>query len=218
MGFTAKVYHYPGKWNFGTNLNQWAIVTWDWNGDGKTDFMRISPTYTHPFISKGDGTFTAKVYHYPGKWNFGTNLNQWAIVTGDWNGDGKTDFMRIRPTYTHPFISKGDGTITAKVYHYPKGWNFGTSFSLWSITVGDFNGDGKTDFMRVSPTYTHAFISKGDGTFTAKMYHYPKGWNFGKNLNQWAIVVGDWDGDGKKASWQGAQYWSQGQASTQALE
>merc|ERR1719160_70240 len=88
--------------------------TGDWNGDGKTDFFRISPTYAHPFLSNGDGTFTAKTARYPRGWNFGTNLNHWAIKTGDWNGDGKTDFIRISPTYAHPFLSKGDGTFAAR--------------------------------------------------------------------------------------------------------
>merc|ERR1711871_1745258 len=122
------------------------------SGKSKSDFMRISPTYTHPFISNGDGTFTTKTYHYPHGWNFGTNLNVYAIVTGDWNGDGKTDFMRVAPTLSYTFISTGDGTFTTKTYHYPHGWNFGTNLHVYAIVTGDWNGDGKTDFMRIHGT------------------------------------------------------------------
>merc|ERR1712139_444606 len=140
--------------------NVWSTVVGDWNGDGKTDFMRVGPTYAHPFISLGNGQFRAHHAKYPKGWNFGNNPSTWQTVVGDWNGDGKTDFMRISPTYAHPFISKGNGQFTAHTTSYPKGWNFGTNLAHWQTVVGDWNGDGKTDLLRISPTYAHPFISK----------------------------------------------------------
>merc|ERR1712159_638638 len=195
--FTAHHTHYPRGWNFGTNLNHWSTIVGDWNGDGKTDFMRIAPTYAHAMMSRGNGQFTAHHTHYPRGWNFGTNLNHWSTIVGDWNGDGKTDFMRLSPTYAHAMMSRGNGQFTAHHTRYPRGWNFGTNHAHWSTIVGDWNGDGKTDFMRISPTYAHAFMSQGDGTFKAGTAKYPGGWNFGTNLKQWATAVGDWNGDGK---------------------
>ena len=192
--FSPETFQYPHGWNFGTDLNHWAIVTGDWNGDGKTDFMRISAKYCHPYISKGDGTFETKTYHYPHNWNFGTNMNYWAIVTGDWNGDGKTDFMRIGPHATHPFLSKGNGSFTGHYYTYPDEWNFGSNLNHWAIVTGDWNGDGKTDFMRISTAHARPFLSKGDGTFLAGTYDYPADWTFGSKINAVSTVKGDWNG------------------------
>src|SRR4030095_4926467 len=44
---------------------------------------------------------------YPGGWNFGTDLTVWQTITGDFNGDGLTDFARIHPTYLHDFFAAG---------------------------------------------------------------------------------------------------------------
>jgi hypothetical protein len=88
-------------------------------------------------------------------------------------------------------ISQGNGQFTAHHTRYPKGWNFGTNHAHWSTIVGDWNGDGKTDFMRLSPTYAHAFISNGNGQFTAHHTRYPKGWNFGTNHAHWQTIVGN---------------------------
>merc|ERR1711981_1323914 len=128
-------------------------------GGGKVDFMRIAPTYAHPFISTGNGQFKAVHAKYPRGWNFGTNLAHWQTVVGDWNGDKRTDFMRIAATYAHAMMSRGNGQFTAHHTKYPRGWNFGTNLAHWQTVVGDWNGDGKTDFMRIAPTYAHAMMS-----------------------------------------------------------
>src|SRR5678815_1723433 len=56
--------------------------------------------------SNGGGAFTTPVYSYPG-WDFGANPSYWQRITGDFNGDGKTDFARLGPTYAHVFLSAG---------------------------------------------------------------------------------------------------------------
>jgi hypothetical protein len=134
------------------------------------------------YLSNGDGTFTHKgsVTPYP----------QWRNATsGDFNGDGKADFL-INTTTSgagwYVYLSNGDGTFTHKgsVTPYPQ-WH--------SATPGDFNGDGKTDFL-INTTTSGAgwfvYLSNGDGTFTHKgsVTPYP----------QWRNATsGDFNGDGK---------------------
>jgi hypothetical protein len=170
------VYVYPSTWNFGkANEGTWGTITGDFNGDGQTDFARIGPTYAHFFLSKGNGTFDTPVYTYPPTWNFGPASGAWGIISGDFNGDGKTDFARLGPTYAHFFVSKGDGTFDTPVYTYPATWNFGpANGGYWGTITGDFNGDGKTDFAQLGPTYAHCFLSRGDGTFDTPVYTYPE--------------------------------------------
>ncbi len=191
--FLNPVQHYPAGWDFG-NPSSWTTIVGDFDGDGKTDYARLGATYAHIFLSKGDGTFSAPVQHYPPGWDFG-QPSAWDAIVGDFDGDGKTDYARLGATYAHIFLSQGDGTFSEPVQHYPPGWDFGFS-SAWEATVGDFNGDGKTDYARLGGTYTHLFMSNGDGTFSNPIQHYPPGWDFG-NPSHWKTIVGRLNADQK---------------------
>jgi len=92
---------------------------------------------------EGENTFSNPIQQYPTPWNFGFS-SAWETITGDFNGDGKTDYARLGATYAHLFISNGDGTFSNPIQQYPSGWNFGNP-SSWKTITGDFNGDGKTD-------------------------------------------------------------------------
>jgi hypothetical protein len=114
---------------------------------------------------------------------------------GDFNGDGKTDYGRLGGTYSHFFLSYGDGNFSAPVHTYPAGWDFGNP-GPWETIVGDFDGDGSTDYGRLGATYTHLFYAEGGGEFSALVHYYPPGWNFGFDA-AWPAIVGDWSGDGR---------------------
>ena len=190
--FLNLVHQYPSGWDFGFS-SPWKTITGDFNGDGKTDYARLGGTYGHFFISNGDGTFSNPIHQYPSGWDFGFGP-EWKVITGDFNGDGMTDYARLGGTYRHFFISNGDGTFSNPVHHYPAGWDFGFS-SPWKTITGDFNGDGRTDYARLGGTYGHFFISNGDGTFATPVHQYPSGWDFGFGP-EWKVITGDFNGDG----------------------
>ena len=191
--FSNPIQYYPSGWDFG-NPSNWEPITGDFNGDGKTDYARLGGTYTHLFFSNGDGTFTNPIQYYPSGWDFGFP-SKWKTITGDFNGDGKTDYARLGGTYAHLFFSNGDGTFTNLIQSYPSGWDFGIP-SSWDTITGDFNGDGKTDYARLGATYAHLFFSNGDGTFSNPIQYYPSGWNFGIP-SSWETITGDFNGDNK---------------------
>jgi endonuclease/exonuclease/phosphatase family metal-dependent hydrolase len=188
-------------WGFGTPPSAgFTLVVGDFNGDGKTDwaFVGGSPSNVHVALSNGDGTFT-KVQQSLG-WGFGTPPSaQFTLVAGDFNGDGKTDFAFIggNPSNAHVALSNGDGTFTT--VQQDMGWSFGAPPSAgYTLVVGDFNGDGKTDwaFVGGSPSNVHVALSNGDGTFTKVQQSL--GWGFGTPPSaQFTLVAGDFNGDGK---------------------
>jgi len=94
--------------------------------------------------------------------------------------------------------SSNAGKWSWPVFSYRKGWNFVKSWSFNSraTVVGDFNGDGRSDYARLGGTYMHLFISRGDGTFWQPVYKFPKGWNFRHDESVWTTLKAiDLNGD-----------------------
>jgi hypothetical protein len=185
--------------------DKWQLVTGDFNGDGRTDFAYVggSPCLVHAFLSNGDGTFLHVGSAPEPTWNFGNPpANSFSLVTGDFDGDGRTDFALVgnQPTNAYAFLSNGNGTFRPQQTALFT-WNFETPpEQRWDLVVGDFNGDGKTDFGFVgeSPTHFYLTLSNGDGTFRWMPRQDLVGWNFGVRPSaQYTLVVGDFNGDGK---------------------
>ncbi|WP_189052645.1 FG-GAP-like repeat-containing protein, partial [Aliidongia dinghuensis] len=195
--FTGTQVTWPG-WYFGTPASaQYTTVTGDFYGTGRTDIMLIGSSAAYLLHSKGDGTFS-QVQVDLGGWAFGgPPSGAWTVLTGDFNGDGRTDVILLGPTSYCLMTSNGDGTFTRSQANYPAGWNFGGNPSNnWSVQTGDFNGDGKTDVIFLGNTNYLLMTSNGDGTFTPFSASYG-GWGFGSPpANNFTVLTGDFNGDG----------------------
>jgi len=149
-----------------------SMVTADFNGDGKLDLaVANSDRSISLLLGNGDGTFQPQTVMTLGSGFIGTE----AIVTGDFNGDGKLDLVvstvgtaADQPWQVLVLLGNGDGT-----FQPPS--SFATSgFFIYSIAVADFNGDGQLDLAVVSdaqdindttPGVTSILLGNGDGTF-----------------------------------------------------
>lgn len=178
-------------------------LTGDFNGDGKTDIALIGPKDwgSMPIaFSNGNGTFTVTNYPITNFAGFASDVNT-TILTGDFNGDGRTDVALTGPSgwNTLPVaFSNGNGTFT--VTNLPI-----SNFAAWATDrravklTGDFNGDGKTDIALAGPTTSGSLpvaFSNGNGTFTVTNL-------FIGNFAYWVsnpkakTLTGDFNGDGK---------------------
>jgi hypothetical protein len=158
----------------------------DLNGDGNLDMVGAgSGGNVLVQLGNGDGTFQAAVKYPTG----GSGL----LAVGDLNGDGKPDVVvvsvpNIRPTGSQQIsgtiavlLNNGDGTLQPAVI-------YGVGAGVYSVSMGDFNGDGKTDLAVITGFGVVVLLGNGDGTFRnplayggAKVY----------------AAVGDLNGDGK---------------------
>jgi HYDIN/CFA65/VesB family protein/centrosomal CEP192-like protein/VCBS repeat protein/IPT/TIG domain-containing protein len=108
-----------------------AFTAADFNGDSKQDLALVSsPPAGGGEVSilngNGDGTFTS------GFTTALTNPVTGAIVTSDFNEDGKLDLA----TGTYILQGNGDGTFQTPI-------NLGGTAQI--LATGDFNGDGRPD-------------------------------------------------------------------------
>jgi len=186
--------------NFPAGNSPVAVAIADFNGDGKLDLAVAdngdSTTADDGGVSimlgNGDGTFQAARQFRAGR-------NPVAIAIGDFNGDGRLDLvvsaMGDGPTGGNRELSillgNGDGTFQAPITRT-------AGRNTFTLAVGDFNGDGKLDVAAsdVSDPSVNAdggvelFLGNGDGTLQPPTL-------IAAGKNPVALVVKDWNGDGK---------------------
>jgi hypothetical protein len=190
------------------------------------------PSTSFGWTSGGTGTFSINTSSLA-CCAFGSPVAaNWLAVSGDFNGDGKTDFAMIGgtsgPTSVFVSMSSGDGTFTtastqlgccvfgpltaqpapgvhtyAGLYLDGGSANVTTTGVNWSVFVGDFNGDGKSDLAFLGgtdptqATQLFVFTSNGDGTFVAHAntlgccaFGVPA-------TTSYDLLMGDFNGDGR---------------------
>ncbi len=170
-----------------------AVAVADFNGDGKLDIAVAD--YGNPsagdnggvsiLLGNGDGTFQAAMLISAGK-------NPISIAVGDFNNDGRKDLLVAdfgdRPTggsgSVEVLLGNGDGTFQPPLI-------LTAGNEPLPLAVGDFNGDGKLDFV-VSDFDggVYLFLGKGDGTFQSAAL-------ISTGNNPIAIAARDFNGDGK---------------------
>jgi hypothetical protein len=193
-GFVALVQRYPGL-DFGLP-SAWDAISGDFDGDGRADYARLGDTEAWVFFGNGDGTFNRafQSYHvFDLSLSFGVP-SPWQTVSGDFNGDGRTDYARLGETGAWVFFGRADRTFGPGFQVYDGIPNFETS-AAWQPIAGDFNGDGSTDYARLGDAGAWIFFGDPSGRFTSAFQSYGD-LSFARS-SAWQAIAGDFNGDGK---------------------
>lgn len=190
-GTFTQTFEYYGGLNFGYP-STWQVIAGDFNGDGKGDYARLADTGAWIFYGTSSvGWFTQVLQSYPGL-DFGPLPSSWEARTGDFDGDGRTDYARVGGTGAWIYYGNAKKTFTQAFLNF--GLDFGQPSSHQTL-AGDFDGDGRTDLARIGNTTNYVFYGKSTrGSFgtlfhaLAKQYGLP---------TPYTTIGGDFNGDGK---------------------
>ena len=174
--------------------NPWSVAVGDFNGDGKPDLAIANTEFglavhgtVAVLLNDGAGGFTA-AQGSP----FPAGASPICVAVGGINQNGEARFLATAndddATVT-VLLNNGMGFFTAA-----PGSPFVVGLFPWSVTVGDFNGDGQSDLAvtnRGDNTVT-VLLSNGLGGFTVA-----PGSPFPVGLYPYSVAVGDFNGDGK---------------------
>jgi hypothetical protein len=180
------------------------IITGDFNGDFRADIISQA-TNGQLRAWAGTGTmadnklFTGSGHLVGGGW---TTTNIPRILTGDFNGDGKTDLIGqaangdLRAWAATGTIADNQLFTTAASGIVGRGF---TVADFPRIITGDFNGDGKTDLIgQAANGQLRAWAATGDVAenklFTGAGQLVGGGWTTTAIPR---IIVGDFNGDKK---------------------
>lgn len=165
----------------------YSVAVGDFNGDGLPDLAvanYLSNSVTI-LLGNGNGTFMQAT-------NSPVTVGAFpdCVVAGDFNGDGILDLAIANygdATLTI-LLGNGNGTFTQAANSPVMVYG-----SISSISVGDFNGDGKPDLAlaNVSNANVIILLGNGNGTFSqGPNSPVPVG------LHPNSVAVGDFNGDG----------------------
>jgi len=169
----------------------------DFNGDGKADLLYLGANGWYVAKSNADGSgFDSATFWLGNSGPGGYTYNPKNQFTGDFNGDGKMDFMYLGSDGWYVALSNGNGFET------PTRWlennvsgsqthNAGYQF------VGDFNGDGKMDFMYLGSDGWYVAKSNGISFEQQPTRWLDKTGPSGQTYNAGYQFLGDFNGDGK---------------------
>jgi FG-GAP-like repeat len=158
----------------------------DFNGDGKSDIILFNDATHGVYVCEMDG-LQMGANALSGTINAAAG---WTYQTlGDFNGDGKADFLFLNAATHGVEVWQMDGTQLAAdqvvgSIDAASGWHF--------KDTADFNGDGKTDLLLLNDANNHVMIWQMNGTSTPTQVDLgaaPAGTHF--------LDKGDFNGDGK---------------------
>lgn len=204
---------FPAGYDYGD------VATADFNGDGHLDLaLGIHLRGVRVLVNDGEGHFTEWTegtdYEVPGAGGSGDGFASRALTAVDWDGDGRPDLVasgegphpksplrgtqRVGPMSSVMFIifgpviylNQGDGTWLKHSQDRNESEIYGDD-----VALGDFDGDGATDFATASSKMgrTDLVNLKGEGvSWEPQPIPEVRPWAYVRSVS-----AADFDGDGR---------------------
>ncbi|MBI5570842.1 MAG: VCBS repeat-containing protein [Desulfomonile tiedjei] len=167
----------------------------DLNGDGMLDLVAAKNGITEYYLNNGSGFFQTGLEMYDT--NGTSSVSSLELATGDLNGDGYADVaVRTVNTLTYDLVYLWNPTTNT--FSTPSQLTKATGQSSGDVALGDINGDGRLDIVRVHDRVGEIYLNNGDGTFpttATSMLPTPSG-TPGTTGTYVCVATGDFNDDG----------------------
>jgi hypothetical protein len=177
-----------GHWPSPAGLWGEIPLAGDFNGDGETDAAVFTPNNEWWVGISSSAAFTAAG---GGRWASPVGLWGELPLTGDFNGDGRTDVAVFTPNDEWWVGLSSGAAFTAT-----GSGHWASSVGLWGEipSTGDFNGDGRTDVAVFTPN-DEWWVGLSTGTG----FNAPGSGHWASPVGLWGEIplTGDFNGDNK---------------------
>ncbi len=171
----------------GWNTRDQARVVPDWDGLAGSDVIARDPRNGDLWFYSGNGSGGFRTWYRIGT---GWQVFSQIFSPGDWDGDGNTDLLAIVRRTGDLRLYRGNGSggfLGQRV--------IGTGWQRYDglMTTGDFDGDGRPDFLARNTATGDLRLYRGNGSGGfGTTRTVGTGWQVFDGL----LGVGDWSGDG----------------------
>ncbi len=220
-GFASTVWNTPTPMHMRNGgAADYRVLVGDFNADGRSDLATMSRNggggwseWVAVDLSTGTG-FASTVWRAttPTHMRNGDGNADYRVLLGDFNGDGRSDLATMSPTGSGGWsewvameLSTGTG-FASTVWNTPTPMHMrnGDGRADYRVLVGDFNGDGRSDLVTVSPTGSGGWadwvavdLSTGTGFAEAVWTAATPGHMRRGGAADYRVLVGDVNADGR---------------------
>jgi len=166
----------------------YSVAAGDFNGDGHQDsaIANVGSNNVTVLLGDGSGGFT-EVSGSP----FPAGIQPLSIALGDFNKDGHLDLAVANDVSNDVSVLLGNGSGGFTGAH---GSPVTVGTNPFSVTVGDFNGDGNPDLATANLASGNVTVLLGNGFGE---FFPASGSPFATGQNPISVAVGDFNGDGR---------------------
>ncbi|MEZ2280071.1 MAG: FG-GAP-like repeat-containing protein, partial [Microcoleus sp.] len=188
---------FAAKVDFTTNSFPASVSIGDFNSDGKPDLAVVNRFNNNASILLNTTATGATTPTFATKVDFTTGNDSFSVSIGDFNSDGKPDLAVANQGGGNASILLNTTTTGATTPTFATKVDFTTGAGAISSSIGDFNGDGKSDLAVANYGSGNTSILLNTTATGATTPTFATKVDFTTGTGARSVSIGDFNGDGK---------------------